>query len=423
MSIMISVLILQKVNGIIFGGILMYDYLLILALILLFTKLFGLLTEKVSLPQVLGALTAGILLGPSGVGILHETDFLVKTSEIGVILLMFIAGIDTDINEFKSTGKASFVTALLGVIVPIVLCGAVYFAFYEDSMSQTAFIKVLFIGVIFAATSVSITLETLNEMGQAKNRIGNTIMGAAIIDDIIGIIVLSAVIGMSGDGVSIASVLLKIIEFFVFTAVVGFIVHIIFKKLDHEHARSRRVAVWALSFCFFMSYAAEEFFGVADITGAYFAGLILCNIAKTKSILNKKLTVVSYMIFSPIFFAGIGIKTDLTGLNSGVLIFSAVLFAVAVLSKIIGCGLGAKMFGLTNKEALSVGVGMVARGEVAFMVAQKGIDAGFISEEIFPAIVLVVLLVTIITPVLLKIVLANKKCEKTTDSEITAVEG
>ena len=129
------------------------------------------------------------------------------------------------------------------------------------------------------------------------------------------------------------------------------------------------------------------------------------------------------MIFSPIFFAGIGIKTDLTGLNSGVLIFSAVLFAAAVLSKIIGCGLGAKMFGLTNKEALSVGVGMVARGEVAFMVAQKGIDAGFISEEIFPAIVLVVLLVTIITPVLLKIVLADKKCEKTTDSEITAVEG
>lgn len=387
----------------------MYDYLLILALILLFTKIFGLLTEKVHLPQVLGALTAGILLGPSGIGVLHETDFLVKTSEIGVILLMFIAGIDTDLNELKSTGKASFVTAILGVIFPILMCGGVYWAFYEDMLSYDALIKALFVGVVFAATSVSITLETLNEMGQAKSRIGNTIMGAAIIDDIVGIIVLSAVIGMSGEGGSIGTVLIKIVEFFIFTAFVGLIVHFIFKRLDKEHAKSRRVAVWAVSFCFFMSYAAETFFGVADITGAYFAGLILCNIAKTKSVLNKKLTVVSYVIFSPVFFAGIGIKTDLSGLTAGLLVFSAVLFAAAVISKIVGCGLGAKMFGLENKEALSVGAGMVARGEVAFMVAQKGIDAGFIEAEIFPAIVLVVLLVTMITPVLLKFVMAEGK--------------
>ena len=393
----------------------MYDYLLILAIILLSTKAFALLTEKVKLPQVVGALLAGVILGPSCLGVLKETDFLVKTSEIGVIMLMFIAGLDTDIEELKNTGKISFVTALLGVILPVVMCGGVYWIFFETGkeLSMAAF-KAMFIGIVFAATSVSITLETLNEMGLTKSRMGATIMGAAIIDDIMGIIVLSAAMGAGNGNGDVLLVLLKILGFGIFTLVVGIVVHYIFKRLDNYHAQSRRVAVWALSFCFFMSYAAETFFGVADITGAYFAGIVLCNITKTRSTVNKKLTVASYMIFTPVFFASIGINTDLSGITPELIIFSIFLFAAAVLSKVIGCGLGARMFGLEKKEALGVGIGMVARGEVAFMVAQKGIDAGFIDQGVFPAVILVVLLVSLVTPILLKVVLKEKNQGKIT---------
>ena len=245
----------------------------------------------------------------------------------------------------------------------------------------------------------------------------------AIIDDIIGIVVLSVVSGFHGGKTNLSKLFVEIALFFVFTAMIGFFIYKLFQAMENHHAHSRRVAIWALAFCFILSYIAETFFGLADITGAYFAGVILCNLTRMKAEISKKLNIVAYVIFSPVFFASIGIKTNLNGLTGGILMFALLLFVAAVITKIIGCGLAAKLCGLTNSEAITVGVGMVARGEVAFMVAQKGIDAGFISEEIFPAIVLVVLLVTIITPVLLKIVLADKKCEKTTDSEITAVEG
>lgn len=393
----------------------MYDYLLLLALIMLSTKIFGLITEKVHLPQVVGALIAGIVLGPSCIGILHETDFLVKTSEIGVIMLMFIAGLDTDIEELKKTGFMSFIIALMGVFVPLIVCAAVHYLFYGGMPNSIGLIESVFVGVIFSATSVSITVETLNEMGKLKSRIGTTIIGAALIDDIIGIVILSVVTGFGGSGSNPAMVVVKILEFFVFTGIVGFITYKIFKMLDHDHAQSRRVAVWGLAFCFLLSYAAETFFGVADITGAYFAGVILCNITKTRKELARKMTVASYIIFSPVFFASVGIKTDISGVTTEILLFAVVLLAAAVLTKIIGCSFAAKICGLNKNEALSVGVGMVARGEVALMVAQKGINAGLIDGKIFPAIVLVVVGAALVTPILLKLVMSGK-------NESTAVE-
>lgn len=179
-----------------------YSYLLSLALILLFTKIFGIATAHVHLPQVVGALLAGILLGPSGIGLLQQSDFLVKTAEIGVIMLMFIAGIDTDINELKRTGPAACLIAMSGVFVPIVGCGGVYYLFFGNGFNQTSMLKAAFVGVVFAATSVSITVETLNEMGKLKTRVGTTILSAAIIDDIIGIIVLSVLSAMGDSTVS-----------------------------------------------------------------------------------------------------------------------------------------------------------------------------------------------------------------------------
>lgn len=385
-----------------------YDFLLWLAIILLFTKLFGLATEKVHLPQVVGALLAGVLLGPSGFGILQENDFIVKTAEIGVIMLMFIAGLDTDMKELKQSGGPACLIACLGVLVPILACGGVYYLFFIDTFSKTAVLKAAFIGVVFAATSVSITVETLTEMGKIKSRLGTTLISAALIDDIIGIVVLSFISGFGDASVNTLTVLLKIALFFVFTGVVGMAVYWLFKKITVNHEKSRRIAVWGLAFCFIMSYCAEHFFGVADITGAYFAGVILCNIAKSRQFLAKKMTVASYVLFSPVFFAAIGLKTNIRQVSSDILIFAIVLLVMAVISKIIGCGLGARICGISKRESLGIGIGMVARGEVALMVAQKGINAGYIDQAIFPAVVLVVIVAALITPMLLKFALGKE---------------
>lgn len=251
-----------------------YTFLLLLAIILLSTKVLGLVTERIQLPQVLGALLAGIILGPTGFGVLQSTDFLVKTAEIGVIMLMFTAGIDTDMKELKATGVQAFVVALLGVIFPIILCGGIYLIFFPEQSSATAILKASFMGAVFAATSVSITVETLNEMGKLKTKTGTVLLSAALIDDILGIIVLSFLSGFSTGESNPLEVMGHIVLFFIFVLVVGLVVRRLFGYIAEEHWHSRRVAVWALAFCLLMSYVAEVWFGVADITGAYFAGLI-----------------------------------------------------------------------------------------------------------------------------------------------------
>ena len=194
----------------------------------------------------------------------------------------------------------------------------------------------------------------------------------------------------------------RIILFFVFTFVVGAVIRKVFLYVSEEHWHSRRVAVWALAFCLLMAYCAEELFGVADITGAYFAGLILCNVTKSRQFVAKKFTVTSYMVFTPVFFASVGMKTDLKTMNTEILVFALLLVVFAVISKIIGCGLGGKLCRMSNHQALVVGIGMVARSEVALMVAQKGIAAGMIDPVILPAIVLSIIASALVTPILLK---------------------
>jgi len=384
-----------------------YTYLLLLAIILLSTKVFDLVTEKIHMPQVVGALLAGIILGPSGIGVLESTDFLVKTAEIGVIMVMFLAGIDTDLNEMKETGLQACAIAVAGVFVPLVLCGAVYYFFFIDEFTVYNVLKASFVGSVFSATSVGITVETLNEMGKLKSRTGTTLLSAALIDDILGIVVLSFLTGFSSGEGNPAMVLVKIAGFFLFTIAVGLVMMRLFRYISEEHWHSRRVAVWALAFCLIMAYCAEEWFGVADITGAFFAGLIMCNVAKSRKFVAKKMTVASYMVFTPVFFASVGMKTDLGAMNSEILIFALFLLAAAVVSKVVGCGLGGLATGLTKHESLVVGVGMVARSEVALMVAQKGINAGMIDPAILPAIVLSVIASALLTPVLLKVTISR----------------
>ncbi len=387
-----------------------YTFLLVLAIILLSTKVLGLASGKVKMPQVVGALVAGLVLGPSVLNLVIEDSFITVIAEIGVIMLMFSAGLETDLQELKQTGLASLVIACAGVIVPLVGGTALYLIFFDSANDPLYFLKALFVGVILTATSVSITVETLRELGKLKGKVGTAILGAAVIDDILGIVVLTIVSSFTNPDVQISTVLIKIVLFFVFIAIVGFVVYKYFKHLSKSFAAKmhRRVAIYALAFCFLLSYCAEHFFGVADITGSYFAGLLLCNLSNIRDYVARKIDICSYMLFAPVFFASVGIKTNLAGLTPMLLLFALLLLVIAILSKILGCGLGAKLCKFTNHESLCVGVGMVSRGEVALIVAQKGAAVGLVSDTLFAPVILVVIVTTLITPILLKMVMGGK---------------
>lgn len=386
-----------------------YRYLLDVAIILLSTKVLGLATRRVQMPQVVGALLAGLVLGPAMLGILTETSFIHEIAEIGVIVLMFCAGMETDIKELKESGKASFVIALCGVIVPLIGGFAIAYFFNKPELissdaSCSIFLQNIFIGIILTATSVSITVETLKELGKLKTRSGNAILGAAIIDDILGIIALTIVTSMADSSVSIGVVLLKIAGFFVFAGVIGVLFYKLFKKWSEtSHKPLRRHAIIAFVFCLLMAFIAEVGFGVADITGAFIAGLIISNTSRSAFVASKFDTL-SYMLLSPIFFASIGLKVVLPKMSVAVVVFAVLLCVIAILTKIVGCGLGAKLCGYENYQCKRIGVGMISRGEVALIVASKGEALGLLGSNFLGPVIIVVVITTIITPILLKLV-------------------
>ncbi len=394
-----------------------YEFLFDLALILISTKLFGLITKKVRMPQVVGALVAGVILGPAVLNVLSETEFIQKLAELGVIVLMFTAGLETDINQLKKTGKASFIIAVLGVIIP--LAGGFFIAsIFNKGNDVNAILQNVFIGIILTATSVSITVETLKEMGKLNTRAGNAILGAAIIDDILGIIALTITTSLADPSINVIIVLAKIVMFFIFAGFAGYLFHWAFIKLDERYQRDlRRFVILAFVFCLLLSFCAEEFFGVADITGAFIAGLVISDSNRSKY-LNSRFETLSYMLLSPIFFASIGIKVQLTAMTKTIFIFAILLLLVAILSKIVGCSLGAKLCRYSNREAIQIGTGMISRGEVALIVANKGIAMGLMLPEFLAPVVIVVVVTTIVTPILLKVVFNNKS--KSVDLNVKA---
>lgn len=394
-----------------------YSFLLFLAIIMISTKILGLFTRKIHMPAVVGALVAGVILGPSCLNLITLTGdtgvFLEQMAEIGVILLMFNAGLETDLSELKKNGVASFVTALIGVVVPLLggFLGYAFF-FHTDFSDYDEVLKAVFVGVVLTATSVSITVETLREMGKLKGKVGTTILGAAVIDDIIGIIVLTIVTSLKDTSVSPITVVLKIVLYFVFIAVLIFVLTKL-KVFVEEQDEKRRTAIICVALCFILSYISEEYFGIADITGAYFAGLMLCTM-KVGPYVARRCEIPSYLIFSPVFFASVGLKVTLGGMDASIWIFAIILLVIAILSKVVGCGLGAKICGCTGKEAFQVGIGMISRGEVALIVAQKGYASGMLDDVLFAPIVLVVIVTTLITPILLKLVMKDNDSEKAT---------
>ena len=389
-----------------------YNYLFDLAIILLSTKLLGLITRKVRMPQVVGALLAGLLLGPAVFNILKETSFIHQTAEIGVVVLMFCAGMETDIKELKRSGKASFLIALIGVVVPLVGGFAVAYFFNQPQViasdaSCSTFLQNIFIGIILTATSVSITVETLKELGKLKTRSGNAILGAAVIDDILGIIGLTVITSLADSSVNVVVVLLKIVGFFLFAAVAGFLFYKFYKKWSEKGKKGlQRHVIVAFVFCLVMSYIAEVVFGVADITGAFIAGLIISSTQRSQY-LASRFDIVSYMYLSPVFFNSIGLKVELPSMTPNIILFAVVLVVVAVLTKVVGCGLGAKMCHYKNYQSIRIGVGMISRGEVALIVASKGTQVGLLGSNFLGPVVIVVIITTIITPILLKLTFKN----------------
>ena len=382
-----------------------YRYLLDLALILLSTKVLSLVTKRFKLPQVVGALLAGLILGPAVFNVIDETDFIKQLAEVGVIVLLFTAGLESNLSEFKKSGKTSFIVATMGVIIPLIGGTILAYCINDGKVGNVnIFVQNIFIGSVLTATSVSITVETLRELGKVSTSVGNIIVGAAIIDDVLGMLVLTVITSLADSSVSVVMVVVKIVAFFIFSVIVGIITYKLFNKwVDKYDIDKRRFVIVSFVICLLLSFSAEKFFGVADITGAYIAGLVL------SSNITKRFETLSYILLSPVFFASVGLNVKLPYLNGEIVMVTIALIIVAVLTKIIGCGLGAKLCGYNNMESIQIGSGMVTRGEVTLIIASKGLTLGLLSSYFLAPIIIMVVFTSIFTPILLKIVFSRDK--------------
>ncbi|MCQ2490500.1 MAG: cation:proton antiporter [Ruminococcus sp.] len=383
------------------------DILRDLAIIVVCAKAFGLIARKLRAPMVVGEIIAGLVIGPCLLDIVKPTDFISMMAEIGVVLIMFSAGLETNLQELKKSGLAAFIIACVGVLVPLVGGSLLYMGMYGFAAFGTdEFFKGVFIGCIMTATSVGITVEVLKEMGHLSSRVGQTILSAAIIDDIIGIIVLTFVLGFKDPNSNTLLVSGKIVLFLVLSAILGYIFYKIFKLYDERHSHTRRIPIIAIGLCLVMAFVAEKYFGIADITGAYIAGIILCN-TRDAEYIDRKVSINGYMFFAPMFFVGIGLKTDFSGVDKSMILFSIGFVIVALLTKIIGCGLVSKCFSYKWTDCLKIGIGMMTRGEVALIITNKGLGLGIIDSSYFTAVILLIIVSSIVTPMLLKL-LFNK---------------
>ena len=384
-----------------------YNILRDLSIILLAAKLCGMIARKCKAPQVAGQIIAGLLIGPALLGLVQPSEFITKMAEIGVILVMFSAGLETNLNDLIKTGPKALAIACAGVFLPFIAGIFLYFAFYGfGAFGTPQFFAASSIGAIMTATSVSITVAALQELGRLKGIVGTTILSSAIIDDVIGIVVLTFVIGMKNPNERPLTVILKTVLFFIVAVFGGIIAYRGFKWLDTRNPHTRRIPIFGFVLCFGLAYIAEKYFGIADITGAYIAGIILCNL-KDADYIDDKTNISTYMIFAPVFFVGIGLKTSISEMNIKLLLFCLCFVATAMITKIIGCGLTAKLFRFSWQDSLKIGVGMMTRGEVALIVAQKCLSVGMITAEFFTAVILLIICSSILTPVTLKLLYAK----------------
>ncbi|MEH7075327.1 cation:proton antiporter [Neobacillus drentensis] len=369
------------------------EFILELAIILFASKIAGDISVKLGQPSVLGKLLVGVILGPAVLGIVSDSKTLAELSQIGVILLMFMAGMETDMNEFKRSWKASTFVGISGIIVPL-------FAGYLAGilMNMTA-IEALFLGLLLSATSVSISVQALKELNKIQSKEGTAILGAAVIDDVVVIIALAFLMSMAGGEVNLSMMIIKKVLFFAGAILVAWRgVPWLLKKFGPLKVTESLVS-GALIICFLFAYAAE-LTGVAGIIGAYIAGVAISQTDYHQQIF-KKVETISYSIFVPIFFTSIGVAVSFDGFtqNIGLIIGLSIL---AIVTKLLGAAAGAKLARFSWKNSLGIGSAMVSRGEVALIIATIGLESKLVSQELFAVLVVVVLVTTIVTPPMMK---------------------
>lgn len=383
-----------------------------IALILIVTKIGGIISRRLKMPEVLGALIGGVILGPMLLNLVQYDDNIKLLSNLGVILLMFLAGLETDVEQLKKAGKTASGIAVAGIAIPMILGSLCAFLFFSNVMGN------IFLGVILTATSVSITVETLTELGKLKTKAGINILGAAVIDDVLGLVLISVLLAVNnGDGNgSLVLTIIKIIVFCVLALLAIVFLPRLINKLTAKTKPGRTLLTFSLAAALLFAFAAESL-GIAAITGAYICGLILSQLSH-KEYLERNIKSISSGFLSPIFFASVGLEAVVDGFSTRIVGITLVMFVIAVLGKIIGCAGAARLFKMSRSESLQIGVGMISRGEVAIITANIGLQNHIISQEVFVPTILVVLLTTIITPILLKLVFSHKNEMKIEGNEL-----
>ena len=402
-----------------------YTLLLPLALILIVAKVFAIFSAKFKLPQVVGFLVAGLLLGlikliPNQYVFTNYTQQNIEAlAKIGVVLILFNAGLETDLNQIKSVGGPAILITSLGVLFPLGLGTLAAYLF----MPNNSILTNVFYGVIITATSVSITVATLKELGKLQTKAGACVISAAILDDIIGIVLLSLIITLDGQksssqyvdnqALNILIMIALMAAFFVISLLLALPIKKLFMWLDSKWPHHRRIPIFSLGICFLFAYCAQEFFGVADITGAYIAGLILST-TKPKDYLDHRTETQIGLLFAPIFFTSVALSIydiELSSISPMYIIFGLVYVVLAMLGKYLGAGLGGLMTRFNFRDSSAIGVGMMARAEVVIVTAKTGIDVGIIPNDqpVMPFILILIIVSSLLTPILLKLIYKNEK--------------
>ncbi len=380
--------------------------LLALFVIVVAAKSAGYLSTRLGQPSVLGELLIGLILGPTVLNFLHLPIFtdphleetISHLAHLGVLILMFVAGMEVDLEAMLRAGKPAVFAGVIGVIAPILLGG------FQGWLTGFDLAHSVFIGLTLAATSVSISAQTLMELNALRTRVGMGLLGAAVVDDVLVVLLLSVFMGITAGSTSLLSVVWVLARMVIFLVLAILLGRLILPRLGALVERlpiSEGVMSLALAMTFLYAWAAEALGGMAAITGAFLVGLIFGR-SPLRQEIERGMHTIAYSWLVPIFFVSIGLETNARSLGVSGIPFALIMVVIAVLSKVIGCGLGARLGGFSNAEALRLGVGMSSRGEVGLIVATVGMSTGLIDDVVFSSVVIMVLATTLLTPLMLR---------------------
>lgn len=394
------------------GGVI--ELFLALGVIIAAAQFAGAAARKLGQPRVFGELLAGVILGPTLLDMLSWGTFsdpdalyhsIHELAELGVLFLMFSVGLEVHLHELLSVGKVAVWGGLFGALLPLALAIPAVLPFGYDM--ETA----IFVGVVLAATSVSISAQTLLELGLLSTKEGIGLLAAAVVDDVLAILILSIVIAVLGGdgGGSPGEIIWILVRMMLYIggalALAWFVLPRVFDWIDRRPELTASVPAFALVLALVFGWSAEALGGVAAITGSFIAGLGLSQTSeRTKNEIVEAVRRVSYSFLVPVFFVSVGLQTDLTAIEGRLLPLAGLLLIAAVVSKVVGSGIGAYLGGFNAGEALRLGVCMISRGEVGLIIASLGLTTGLLGDDIFQAVFLVILLTTVLTPPLVRYV-------------------